>query len=237
MKIIYTLLLLSCIIPTLLCAGITSIQQGTGRNVTVHNTQGQRINLYINDNLGSYSIGTDHKGLPTIIFDAQNLPNNQKNVFGDVHFRGDNFVHSDMLNATLFEYNVQYTSANLRLQDNNVTIRNDQSKISSGINTGPYLNNNIITSEKIINGTIKTEDISDNAITSEKILNGTIQSEDIANNSITMEKLSTNVQDEFTELKRAMAMQASLTMATQPLNDNKLTINLGYGNYKGYNDF
>lgn len=50
--------------------------------------------------------------------------------------------------------------------------------------------NDSITSEKIKNGTIITNDLADSSITSEKILDGTINSSDIATNAVTSSEIA-----------------------------------------------
>jgi len=73
--------------------------------------------------------------------------------------------------------------------------------------------------------------INDNTIESANIVNGTITADDLADGSVTMSKLSTGVQQEFTNLKAGIAMQAAMTMASQGINGKKFTVNAGIGNY------
>ena len=56
--------------------------------------------------------------------------------------------------------------------------------------TGAMLQNNSVTSAKIVDGTIVTADLANNSVTSEKIVDGTITGPDIANSTIGAEKLS-----------------------------------------------
>lgn len=55
--------------------------------------------------------------------------------------------------------------------------------------TNAMLQNNSVTSAKIIDGTIVTADLGDNSVTSAKIVDGTIAAADLANNSVTSAKI------------------------------------------------
>ncbi|MEP0861951.1 MAG: hypothetical protein HRF52_11000 [Ignavibacterium sp.] len=55
--------------------------------------------------------------------------------------------------------------------------------------TNAMLQNNSVTSPKIADGTIATNDLSDNSVTSAKIVDGTVSTSDLANNSVTTNKI------------------------------------------------
>ena len=109
------------------------------------------------------------------------------------------------------------------------------------------INNNVITSEMIQDGTIQSVDLADNSITSDKIQDGAIQSVDLADNSITSDKIQNNsitkaklgadVLDEFKQLRTGIAIQSAISMASHGLANKKLTLNIGYGNYKSINAY
>lgn len=82
-----------------------------------------------------------------------------------------------------------------------------------------------------IAGLTESLTIDANTIESANIVNGTITADDLADGSVTMAKLSTGVQQEFTNLKAGIAMQAAMTMASQGINGKKFTVNAGIGNY------
>ena len=71
------------------------------------------------------------------------------------------------------------------LQNNSVTT----DKIVDGTISTNDLANNSVTSTKIADGTISTTDLSDNSVTSAKIVDGTIVTSDLANNSVTTDKI------------------------------------------------
>ncbi len=59
-----------------------------------------------------------------------------------------------------------------------------QPGLPDGVGGGPPIPDNSVTSEKIVDGEVQTEDIADGAVTSAKIEDGTIQSEDIVDGVI-----------------------------------------------------
>ncbi|WP_337873139.1 hypothetical protein [Ignavibacterium sp.] len=74
---------------------------------------------------------------------------------------------------------------NAMLQNNSVT----SDKISDGTVGTNDLANNSVTSSKVADGTIVTADLGDNSVTSGKIVDGTIVTSDLANNSVTTGKI------------------------------------------------
>ncbi|NWG28719.1 MAG: hypothetical protein HXY48_09335 [Ignavibacteriaceae bacterium] len=72
-----------------------------------------------------------------------------------------------------------------------ITTTGTISVANDGITTA-MLQNNSVTSAKIVDGTVATADLGDNSITSAKILDGTIVSGDLANNSVTSAKIVDN---------------------------------------------
>lgn len=72
-----------------------------------------------------------------------------------------------------------------------ITTTGTISVANDGITTA-MLQNNSITSSKIVDGTIATTDLGDNSVTSAKIVDGTIASGDLANNSVTSAKIVDN---------------------------------------------
>lgn len=75
------------------------------------------------------------------------------------------------------------------LADNAVTT----AKIADGAILTDDLANNSVTSPKILDGTILTADLANNSVTSAKVLDGSLQGADLANNTVTSTQLADSI--------------------------------------------
>ena len=121
----------------------------------------------------SFEIGEESIGIDEIKNDA---------VTGNKILDGT-VTDLDIINSGISRIASNSITGNMILSNaiNSNHISND---VLDSISSQVVVSNNSITSDKIVNGEIKTQDIDDNSITSEKIINGEIESEDISDNAV-----------------------------------------------------